>query len=74
MDSLLKAAPSSNQSSGLSGLAGSLTGGMGDLASTAGSFQKLGCHQIWWGSLCRYLRISFKVKGAQTWRRCFLEP
>ena len=44
MDGLLKAAPSVSKSpaSGLSGLAGSLPGGLGGLASVAGSFKKLG--------------------------------
>lgn len=42
MDSLLKAAPQSDNSSGLSSLTGSLPGGMGGMASTAASFEKLG--------------------------------
>ena len=42
MSSFLKAAPASDSTSGLSGLAGSLPGGLGGLASTAGAFQNLG--------------------------------
>ncbi len=42
MGSLLKAAPQQDNSSGLSSLAGSLPGGMGGMASTAASFEKLG--------------------------------
>jgi Protein of unknown function VcgC/VcgE (DUF2780) len=42
MGSFLKAAPSTDNMSGLSGLAGSLPSGVGGLASTAGSFEKLG--------------------------------
>ena len=41
MSSFLKAAPPTDATA-FSGLAGSLPGGMGALASTAGSFQKLG--------------------------------
>ncbi len=42
MGGLLKAAPQPDNSSGLSSLAGSLPGGMGGMASTAASFEKLG--------------------------------
>ena len=42
MGSFLKAAPAPDNTSGLSSLTGSLPGGLGGLASTAGSFQKLG--------------------------------
>lgn len=42
MGSFLKAAPAPDNTSGLSSLIGSLPGGLGGLASTAGSFQKLG--------------------------------
>jgi hypothetical protein len=42
MNNFLKAAPSTDNVSGLSSLAGSLPGGMGGLASTAASFEKLG--------------------------------
>jgi len=42
MDGLLKAAPATDNTSGLSGLTGSLPGGLGGLASTADAFQKLG--------------------------------
>lgn len=42
MGSFLKAAPSTSGGSGLSGLAGSLPGSMGGLASAATAFQKLG--------------------------------
>ena len=42
MGSFLKAAPSISGGSGLEGLAGSLPGGLGGLASAATAFQKLG--------------------------------
>lgn len=42
MNGLLKAAPAATEFSGLSGLQGSLPGGLGGMASVAGSFQKLG--------------------------------
>ena len=42
MGSFLKAAPATDNASGLSSLTGSLPGGLGGLASAAGSFQKLG--------------------------------
>jgi hypothetical protein len=44
IDGLIKSAPASKNSTvpGLSGLEGSLPGGLGGLASTAGSFKKLG--------------------------------
>lgn len=42
MGSFLKAAPAPDNTSGPSSLTGSLPGGLGGLASTAGSFQKLG--------------------------------
>ena len=42
MGSFLKAAPAPDNTSGLSSLTGSLPGGLGGLASAAGSFQKLG--------------------------------
>lgn len=42
MGNFLKAAPAPDNTSGLSSLTGSLPGGLGGLASTAGSFQKLG--------------------------------
>jgi hypothetical protein len=42
MGGFLKAAPAPDHSSGLSSLTSSLPSGLGGLASTAGSFQKLG--------------------------------
>ena len=42
MNNFLKAAPPTDNMSGLSSLAGSLPGGMGGVASTAASFEKLG--------------------------------
>ena len=42
MGSLLKAAPQTESSSGLSSLTGSLPSGIGGMASTAASFEKLG--------------------------------
>ena len=42
MGSFLKAAPAPDNTSGLSSLTSSLPGGLGGLASAAGSFQKLG--------------------------------
>jgi hypothetical protein len=42
MGSLLKAAPQPDNTSSLSSLTGSLPGGMGGLASSAASFEKLG--------------------------------
>ena len=63
MNNFLKAAPSSDQQSGLSSLAGSLPGGMGDLASTAGSFQKLGLSPEMVGKFVPILTNFVQSKG-----------
>ena len=42
MNGFLEATPPTENASGFSGLAGSLPGGLGSLASTAGAFEKLG--------------------------------
>ena len=63
MNSFLKAAPSSDQPSGLSSLAGSLPGGMGDMASTAGSFQKLGLSPDMVGKFVPILTNFVQSKG-----------
>jgi hypothetical protein len=63
MTSFLKAAPSSDNMSGLSGLTGSLPGGMGGLASIAGSFQKLGLSPEMAGKFIPILTNFVQSKG-----------
>ena len=61
MGNFLKAAPANT--SGLSGLAGSLPGGMGGLASTAGAFQKLGLSPDMAGKFVPILTNFVQSKG-----------
>jgi hypothetical protein len=63
MNNLLKAAPSSDETSELSSLAGALPGGMGDLALTAGSFQKLGLSPDMVGKFMPILMNFVQSKG-----------
>lgn len=66
MGSLLKAAPSSDSSSAsstLSSLGGSLPGGMGALASTAGAFEKLGLSPGMAGKFVPILTEFVQAKG-----------
>ena len=66
MSSFLKAAPSedsSSASSTLSGLGGSLPGGMGTLASTAGAFEKLGLSPAMAGKFVPILTQFVQTKG-----------
>lgn len=63
MDSFLKAAPSTGGGSGLSGLAGSLPGNVGGLASTATAFQKLGLSPDMVGKFVPILTSFVQSKG-----------
>ena len=64
MGNFLKAAPATDNASGLSGLTGSLPGGLGGgLASTAGSFQKLGLSPDMVGKFVPILTSFVQSKG-----------
>jgi len=63
MSSFLKAAPSTSGGSGLSSLAGELPGNVGGLASTAGSFEKLGLSPSMAGKFVPILTNYVHAKG-----------
>ncbi len=63
MNSFLKAAPSTDNMSGLSSLAGSLPGGVGGLASTTASFEKLGLSPGMVGKFVPILTKFVQIKG-----------
>ena len=63
MSGLLKAAPSTDKMSGLSSLSSSLPGGLGGLASTAASFQKLGLSPEMAGKFVPVLTKFVESKG-----------
>ena len=63
MDKLLKAAPSTADTSGLSGLTGSLPGGMGSMVSSAEAFQKLGLSPDMAGKFVPILTNFVQSKG-----------
>jgi hypothetical protein len=63
MSSFLKAAPAAGDTSELSSLASSLPGGMGNLASTASAFQKLGLSPDMVGKFAPILTNFVQSKG-----------
>ena len=63
MGSFLQAAPSTDSMGGLSGLAGSLPGNAGGLASTAASFQQLGLSPDMAGKFVPILTSFVQSKG-----------
>jgi len=65
MSSLLKAAPSSGQSSELSALEGSLPGNMGRMAEVAGAFHKLGLSPEMAGKFLPIMSKFVESRGGQ---------
>ena len=63
MGSFLKAAPATGSTSGLSGLTGSLPGGLGGLASTGEAFHKLGLSPDMAGKFVPILTSFVQSKG-----------
>jgi hypothetical protein len=66
MSTLLKAAPSSGQSSELSALEGSLPGNMGRMAEVAGAFHKLGLSPEMAGKFLPIMSKFVETRGGQS--------
>lgn len=66
MNGLLRAAPKADATSGLGGVTGALPGGLGGLASAAGSFQKLGMSPDMVGKFVPVLTNFVQSKGGSS--------